>query len=67
MPLHTAAERNCLVNAVLLVGASADVNAQNEDGNATLHIAAENGRLKMVQLLDNRESARSHSAIARVY
>lgn len=50
-PLHYAASRNQLKQALILLKASADVNIQDDHENTPLHIACRFGYEKFVQLL----------------
>ncbi|CAL4060386.1 unnamed protein product, partial [Meganyctiphanes norvegica] len=53
-PLHTAAEHGYVEISHLLLEAGSKIDNMNEDSETALHIAAENGRSKVVRELVNR-------------
>ena len=54
-PLHMACERGFVEIAVALLDAGADVDNKNEDEQTPLHLAAKNGRTKIVKELLKRD------------
>lgn len=63
IPLHEAARVNSCQMATALLGAKASVNRCNLRGATALHVAANRGHVKMIQILLNAGAEKDRKRI----